>query len=83
MTAVSQQMQQMGATAAEGDLSQQTQRKSRPLWLKMIYQGVRAFINLMPDALQVKMLVNTMALDQKDEELIQFSVAYIRTMEQQ
>ena len=37
----------------------------------------------MPDALQVNMLVNTMALDQKDEEFIDFSVAYIRSMEQQ
>ena len=73
----------MGANAAEGDLSQQTQRKSRSLWLKLLYPGVRAFINVMPDALQVNMLVNTMALDHKDEELIEFSVAYIRSMEQQ
>ena len=36
----------------------------------------------MPDALQVNMAVNTLDLDQKDEELVQFSVAYIRTMEQ-
>ena len=87
MAAASQQIpfpfRQMGANAAEGDLSQQTQRKSRSLWLKMLYQGVRAFINLLPDAYQVNMLVNTMDLDHKDEELIEFSVAYIRSMEQQ
>ena len=37
----------------------------------------------MPHAYQVNMLVNTMALDHKDEELIEFSVAYVRSMEQQ
>ena len=36
----------------------------------------------MPDALQMNRAVNTMDLDQKDEELVQFSVAYIRSMEQ-
>ncbi len=76
MATVSQQMQQMGANAAEGDLSQQTQRRNRNPWLKMLYQGVRAFINLMPDALQVNMAVNTMDLDQKGGGSIQFSVAY-------
>ena len=72
----------MGANAAEGDLSQQTQRRTRNPWLKMLCQGVRAFINLMPDALQMNRAVNTMDLDQKDVELVQFSVAYIRSMEQ-
>ena len=79
MAAVSQTM---GANAAEGDLSQQTQRRTRNPWLKMLYQGVRAFINLMPDALQMNRAVNTMDLDQKDEDLIQFSVADIRSIEQ-
>ena len=37
----------------------------------------------MPNTYQVNVAVNEMALDEKDKELIEFSVSYVRTMEAQ
>ncbi len=72
--------QNVGALAAEGDLAQQGnqwQRPERSLWLKLLYKGLRAFINLMPEAFEVNRGVNMMNLDQDDEQLVEFSKAYI------
>ena len=47
----------------------------------MLYQGIRSLINLMPNTYQVNVAVDEMGLDEKDKELIEFSVSYVRTME--
>ena len=76
--------QNVGALAAEGDLAQQghqRQRRQRSLWLKLLYKGLRAFINLMPEAFEVNRGVNMMNLDQDDEGLVQFAKAYILAKE--
>ena len=75
--------QSMGQIAAVGDHLQQSgnQSKHRNPWLKMLYQGIRSLINLMPNTYQVNVAVNEMALDERDKELIEFSVSYVRTME--
>ena len=45
--------------------------------MKLLYKGLRAFINLMPEAFEVNRGVNMMNLDQDDEQLVEFSKAYI------
>ena len=57
--------QSMGQIAAVGDHLQQSgnQRKHRNPWLKMLYQGLRSLINLMPNTYLVNMIVNSMDLD--------------------
>ena len=73
--------QNVGAIAAEGDLAQQRQRPERSPWLKVLYKGLRAFINLMPEAFEVNRGVNMMNLDQDDEQLVEFAKAYILAKE--
>ena len=69
--------QNVGAIAAEGDLAQQRQRPGRSQWLKLLYKGLRAFIHLMPQAFEVNRGVNMMNLDQDDDQLVEFSKAFI------
>ena len=76
--------QNVGAIAAEGDLAQQGNQRQRPersLWLKLLHKGLRAFINLMPEAFEVNRGVNMMNLDQDDEQLVEFAKAYILARE--
>ena len=77
--------QSMGQIAEVGDHLQQSgnQRKHGNPWLKMLHQGLRSFINLMPNTYQVNVAVNEMDLDKRDKELLEFSVSYVRTMEDQ
>ena len=70
----------VGAQAAEGDLAQQVQRGGRSPWLKLLYQGVRAFINIMPGAFETNRGVNLRNLDQNDDDLVDFARAYIGQM---
>ena len=69
--------QNVGAFTAEGDLAQQRQRPGRSPWMKLLYKGLRAFINLMPQAFEVNRGVNMMNLDQNDDQLVEFSKAFI------
>ena len=64
--------QSMGQIAAVGDHLQQlgNQRKHRNPWLKMLYQGIRSLINLMPNTYQVNVAVNEIGLDERDKELM-------------
>ena len=57
----------MGQIAAVGDHLQQlgNQRKHRSPWLKMLYQGIRSLINLMPNTYNVNVAVNEMGLDEQ------------------
>ena len=71
----------VGAIAAEGDLAQQRQRPGRSQWLKLLFKGLSAFINIMPQAFEVNRGVNMMNLDQDDEGLVQFEKAYILARE--
>ena len=75
--------QSMGQIAAVGDHLQQlgNQRKHRNPWLKMLYQGIRSLISLMPNSYNVNIAVNEMRLDDEDKDLIEFSVSYVRAME--
>ena len=75
--------QSMGQIAAVGDHLQQlgNQRKHRNPWLKMLYQGIRSLISLMPNSYNVNIAVNEMRLDEEDKDLIEFSVSYVRAME--
>ncbi len=76
--------QNVGALAAEGDLAQQGNHRQRPersLWLKLLYKGFRAFINLIPQAFEVNRAVNMMNLDQDDEQLVEIAKAYILATE--
>ena len=45
--------------------------------MKLLYKGLRAFINLMPQAFEVNRGVNMMNLDQNDDQLVEFSRAFI------
>ena len=69
--------QNVGALAAEGDLARQVQRPGRSPWMKLLYKGLRAFINLMPQEFEVNRGVNMMNLDQNDDQLVEFSSAFI------
>ncbi len=71
----------VGARAAEGDLAQQVQRPGRSLWMKLLYQGLRAFISIMPGAFETNRGVNLMNLDQNDDVLVDFARAYIGQMQ--
>ena len=75
----------MGEVAAVGDHLQQSaesQPRSRNPWLKMIYQGLRAMINLMPNSYQINQNVNCMELDkhEHDKDFLEFSASYFRMM---
>ena len=64
-------VRQMGEVAAVGDHLQQSaesQPRSRNPWLKMIYQGLRAMINLMPNSYQINQNVNYMELDKHEHD---------------
>ena len=79
-------VRQMGEVAAVGDHLQQSaesQPRSRNPWLKMIYQGLRVMINLMPNSYQINQNVNYMELDkhEHDKDLLEFSASYFRMMQ--
>ena len=48
--------------------------------MKLLFQGLRAFINLMPKAFETNRGVNAMNLDQNDDDLVDFARAYIGSM---
>ena len=72
--------QNVAACAAQGDLEQQGTQKQNPSrspWLKMLYKGLRAFISLMPEAMENQRIVSNMGLEYDDDALVDFSKAFI------
>ena len=76
----------MGEVVAVGDHLQQSaesQPRSRNPWLRLMYQGLRAMINIMPNSYQINQNVNFMELykPEHDKDLLDFSASYFRMMQ--
>ena len=70
--------QNVAAFVAQGDLEQRgTQNPSRSPWLKMLYKGLRAFMSLMPEAIENQRMVANLGLEYDDDALVDFSKAFI------
>ena len=70
--------QNFAAFAVQGDLEQRgIQNPNRSPWLKMLYTGLRAFISLMPKAMESQRMVANMGLERDDEALVDFSKAFM------
>ena len=68
----------VAASLAQGDLEQRgIQNPNRSPWLKMLYKGLRAFISLLPEAMENQRMVANMGLEYDDDALCDFSKAFI------
>ena len=70
-------VRQMGEIVAVGDHLRQSpdsQPRSRNPWLRLIHNGLRAMINIMPNSYQVNQNVNIMELykPEHDKDLLIF-----------
>ena len=63
--------------------SPDSQPRSRNPWLRLIYNGLRAMINIMPNSYQVNQNVNIMELykPEHDKDLLILSASYLRMMQ--
>ena len=70
--------QNAAAFVAQDDLEQRVvQNPNRSPWLKMLYKGLRAFISLMPEAMENQRMVANMGLECDDDALCDFIKAFI------
>ena len=78
MAASQQMFQNVAGVDAQGDLRQNfVINPNRSPWLKMLYKGLRAFISVMPDAMDNQRMVSNMNLEWDDDALCSFSKAFI------
>ena len=64
-----------GQVAAGGDSLRQSP------WDTLIYQGLRALVNLMPGAYQINQNLNQMELQFNRRELFEFTASYLRKVQ--